>query len=333
MMCDFFGSSLRLITPFREDHYIIFGEMAELMILRNRGIFNNDRSLLKYLDGAIFTKDERILNFVYDYQINSAIHYYDMTNKVSECKRDYDKYFRRHPDFLKAFDSCFTSYRKVLHNVFSSVKFYKELELFLSSERPNEEIESEVFWNVTLFFNHIHGGLYRPAIFTYIDYFKENLDVLHENITIFNRNLSDSLKTEHSMILQAHVTDRNKLIDLGVIDIDKKDNPQGYVFSIHGRLDIYDIATDTLYEIKASIREEPAKEWLTQAIMYCLMLGRERVIPKRICIVNILKGENYVWNNLPEMSLRTVISKTLMNKYKIHPHIIAELLEDCLGAP
>lgn len=336
MRCDPFGTSSRLITPFRDDHFIIFGEMAELMILRNRGIFHGDKTLLKYLDGAVFTKDERTLNFVYDYQINSATSFGDMIARVSECKRDYEKYFVRNPEFLKAFDSCFTSYRKVLHNVFSSVKFYRELELFLSGDRPNSEIPSEVFWNVTLFFNHIDGGggsgLYRPAIFTYMDYFKENIEVLHENIRIFNQRLTDTLKSEHSMIVQAHITNRDKLIDLGVVDIDKKDNPQGYVFSIHGRLDIYDAGTETLYEIKASVRDEPSKEWLTQAIMYCLMLGRERIIPKRICIVNILKGESYVWDSLPVMSLKHVIESAIKNKYKIHPHIIESLLEDCRAA-
>jgi len=301
-----FGSRQRIETPFQEDHYIMMGVLAEMLIqrrVRPKALFE----LLLALDSdggsdsVIYTEDERLLSCMYDIANNR------MPFDVYMAR--YDSFFKRNPDLRTAICDIVAAGQRVVHAVFSSAGFRRDLMEFVS-ETPNAALRPECIWNVCLFYTQLTQALYRPAVNTFLGYFTEEIRELHANIEAFVTSITGAAEFEVELnIVGGFSADEERIF-----------NKKNHMVGITGRCDIYDPESATLTEIKASGMDQCSQEWILQTLMYALLLGQFGRPVRTIVIVNILKGCSWSWTlPSPMPSLEDVVVKRLSRRYSWHP--------------
>ena len=304
-----FGGVQPINMPLQEEHYVLIGIMTELLIQR---ITNKNKlfTLLKEAsnkENNIYTDDERFLSCMYDIKSKYNLYSYEET---------YKPYFRQNPELLCKIKDAVNRKKNVVHNIFMSESFQKDLESFLS-DADNKNLKSETIWNVTLYHNQITQKEYRPAINSYLGYFNEDISILHDNITTFIENYM----YENAVIFEKSM----RLIEcLNAKEMKKVNAKSLHTVSISGRCDIYDITNEQVYEIKASRLKMCSEEWITQAVMYGIMLDVYNKTVKCINVVNLLNGCIWKWEvNLPK--IEDIINK-ISKKYEWHKVEVNALL-------
>jgi len=305
-----FGSRQRIETQFQEDHYMMMGVLAEMLIqrrVRPKALF---KQLLALEGAVVYTEDERLLSCMYDIANNLVP--YDV------YMQQYNSFFTRNPELRSAICDIVGAGQRVVHMVFSSAGFRRDLEEFVS-EVPSAELRPECIWNVCLFYTQLTQVLYRPAVNTFMGYFTEDIRELHANIEAFVVR-SVSVTAEFEVALQI----------MGTFSADEERvfNKKNHRVGITGRCDIYDPESATLTEIKASGMDQCSQEWMLQTLMYALLLGQFGRPVRTIVIVNILKGCSWSWT-LPDPmpSLEVVVVKRLSRRYCWHPLETERLVE------
>ena len=304
-----FGSRQRIDAPFQEDHYMMMGVLAEMLIqrrVRPAALFkqllaldsDDESGSVSGSVSVIYTEDERLLSCMYDIANNR------MSFDLYMAR--YDSFFKRNPDLRVAICDIVGAGQRVVHAVFSSAGFRRDLAEFVSA-MPNAALRPECIWNVCLFYTQLTQALYRPAVNTFLGYFTEEIRELHANIEAFvATSISSAAEFEVSLqIIGGFSADEERIF-----------NKRNHVVGITGRCDIYDPGTATLTEIKASGLDQCSQEWILQTLMYALMLRPVRTI----VIVNILKGCSWSWTlPSPMPSLEDVVVKRISRRYNWHP--------------
>ena len=170
-------------------------------------------------------------------------------------------------------------------------------------------MKTKSIWNLALFYIQNTQHIYRPSINYFLDYLNEDISTLHDNIDIFINNylIQVNLDFEKPMILKGQLTPKDMII--------LQTNDRN--LSIVGRCDIYDRINKNLYEIKASRIQGCSPQWLTQTVVYAMMLDVYNLPVKNIYIANLLGGYLSSWDVENLSKIEDVISKIGKN-YEWH---------------
>jgi len=306
-----FGNYQKIDMPLQEDYNQLIGLMIELLIQR---IANKEKlfNILKKSNNQtnIYTDDEMFLHCMNDINRN-----YDESN-LDEYLTRFKSYFSNKPELIQNIKNAVTQNKIVLHSIFKTVDFQKDLQSFLS-ETNNKDLKTQSIWNVTLFYNQITQYIYRPVINSFLDHFNQDISILHDNIDIYinNYTITNNVDFEKRVNLKGTLTEED-------IKILKKNRTENRTVSIAGRCDIYDPIKKNLYEIKASRIQGCSQEWLTQTVLYAMMLDVYNLPIKQIYIVNLLNGNLWKWEwewefeTLPK--IEDIVSNKISKKYEWH---------------
>ena len=293
-----FGKKQEIYTPLEQDHFIILGVMTELLIqrkIKKEHLFN----LLEQSNNQqnnIYTDNEKLLNCMIDIKYNQ----YDLEEYFSKG------FFVHNPDLVEDIKNA--KNKNVIHSIFRSIEFQEDLESFLS-DVVNKDLKTKSIWNLALFYIQNTHHIYRPSINYFLDYLNEDISTLHDNIDIFINNylIQVNLDFEKPMILKGQLTPKDMII--------LQTNDRN--LSIVGRCDIYDRINKNLYEIKASRIQGCSPQWLTQTVVYAMMLDVYNLPVKNIYIANLLGGYLSSWDVENLSKIEDVISKIGKN-YEWH---------------
>lgn len=303
-----FGNNQQINMPLQEDHYILIGLMSELLIQR----LTNKEKLFEILQSTsnkednIYTDDESFLSCMYDIKHKFNI------SELEKYFNTYKTFFDKNPELVKKIKTAIFTKKNVIHSIFKTKSFEKDLNAFLSNAN-NKDLKSESIWNVTLFHTQITQKIYRPAINSCLGYFNEDISILHDNIDKYINNyiITNTVTFEKQMNLSGRLTE-------GDMRVLKKEKTDSDILSIIGRCDIYDYTNNNLYEIKASRLKGCSQEWLTQTVTYTMMLDVYKVPVKNIYIVNLLNGCLWKWEVPKLPKLEEVVLTKISKKYEWH---------------
>jgi thymidine kinase len=307
-MQSIFGKNQTIQMPLQEEHYILIGLMSELLIQR----LTNKENLFKLLHAAgnrennIYTNDERLLSCMYDIK-----HSYS-EGDLDKYLKKYTSFFEKNPDLVNDIQKAVTQKKNVVHSIFSSSNFMKDLHMFLSDTK-NKDLNTESIWNVTLFHNQITQKIYRPAVNSCLGYFNEDISILHDNIDIY---INEYIR-KNTIVFEKQMNLAGRLSQGDMVAL-KKESTENDLISIVGRSDIYDSTNRHLYEIKASRLKGCSQEWLTQTITYTMMLDVYKMPVETISIVNVLNGSLWKWGVRSLPKIEDVVSTKISKKYEWH---------------
>jgi hypothetical protein len=308
-----FGKAQVISMPLQEEHYLLLGILAEVLIERtvNRSGLCNLLHESSKKENVIYTEDEVFLCFMYD--INNSVKPFEV------YMEEHKKYLARYPELQRNICYAHLLRKKVVHSVFETPAFLKDLEEFLS-DVPNHALRSSCIWNVCIFYNQLTQQMYRPAVNSFLGFFNEDISILHENINTYVTKYLVGCSLQFEVPFKIHCT-------FGKDDCEllKKEN---HAIGISGRCDLYDVTNKRLYELKASNFDSCSQEWILQSIMYCLLLDVHKKSVTTMSVVNILKG--CIWNwELPTLpTLEEVVEKKIAKKYVWHPIETAAMIRE-----
>lgn len=321
-----FGKQQNFKVPFTEGHFTISGLMSELLIQRIVDKDNLFSLLQKYSDekNVIYTCDETLLCFMYDLR--------DIQPELKKnYLEDYDDYFRSNRILEQIVRDSISSRKMVIHSIFNSTVFIKDLHEFLS-DVDNRELSTSCIWNVTLFHNQIKQKMYQPVVHTYMGFLNEEITVLHDNIKMYTNNYlkNKKLKIEFPLIIRGIFTNAElKILNNQTKEENKEEKKKKIPkeISIKGRCDLYIEDSNCLVEIKTSNFPDCSQEWIIQTICYVLLLDLYDYKTEKFSIVNILAGCMYEWDVPKEILLENIITNQLTEKYQWHSIETNKLLE------
>jgi hypothetical protein len=225
---------------------------------------------------------------------------------LNEYFKTYKTFFDKNLELVKDIQNAVTNNKNVVHSIFRSLHFQKELDIFLS-DTNNSDLKTENIWNVTLFHNQITNKMYKPAVNSCLGYFNEDISVLHDNI---DKYINEYIKNNNVIYERPlHLCGDSRI-------------------SITGRCDIYDKTNNNLYEIKTSRIKKCSQEWLTQTIMYAMMIDVYKLPVKNVFIVNLLNGFLWKWEYKPLPKIEDVISSKIQKKYEWCNADVCSLIKD-----
>jgi hypothetical protein len=307
-----FGRRQLINGPFKEDHFMILGVMSEILI--QRIIKKEDLFKILNKQNLSHSDNERFLCHMYDIRRFNQNEFDEYINKYAryfDSAENKNKNINLKQLIIKAFEKKY----HIVHNVFNSDRFREDLAEFLS-EKANNELRCECIWNVALFYNQLVQVWYQPVINTLFGFFNHDLAQLHQNIEKF---VELYLKDERNIVCEKAINitaifnqDQCKLLNLR--------KPEHSV-SITGRLDIYNLDTNQLFEIKASGMDTCSQEWIIQTLCYACLLDIENLKVDYIYIVNVLQGCIWQWDihqiiNLPD--IEDIIESKIKSRYDWH---------------
>jgi hypothetical protein len=302
-----FGQIQKINTKLQDDHCVIMGVMSELLVRRiwEKNVLFEFLSNANNSKNTMYTTDEHFLSCMYDIKkigFNSRTYY-----------KEYYMYFLKKPELVKKINFVIFSKQNVVHSIFKSAKFQKDLTEFMSPV-PNRELRTESIWNVTVFYIQLTQRMYRPCIKSCLGFLTEDIDTLHENIeTYVTKYISGS-----EIVFEKNVSIIGALSDDDMVALKKRPSDNSNKVGIAGRIDIYDESKRNIYELKASSLAKLSQEWLTQTVMYASMLDVYNSSAQHIYVVNILKGVMWSWDVSSLPKLEHVVSTKIRKKYNLH---------------
>lgn len=310
-----------------------------------------------------FTNNETLLNLVADKEINSfAIHhiYDEIDRKSNEIINIWKQLFAgivsEHEQLLNRDKSGLADKinsltdglpRMIVHSNFKDVKFMDQLQVLCNKVVPNDKIQSEAFWNFGLFQMLLFEKIRTPYLSSYYGRINHGLDALCANADEYckialgknklNKQLSHSimLTVPEELILGAKTQNKRTKPTVSASDIydetpESESKKMSKPFIISGRSDLYDHSQRKIIEIKASGFTEISNAWIIQALTYCclplnsILNGGECAYePRRLCVVNLLKGCSYELE-LPADFNRKKCMEIIMRKLKWPQDVIFE---------
>jgi len=307
---DSFGSYQEMKIKLQDDHYHCVGYMSELLIRRKLNLDELKKILLIPEDKIIYTENEDFLTCMHDVNVYMKYRNQDELQHYFSKNKKYFEQLKPTIDLITDITNAFVKKATVIHHVFSDEKFQEDLKLFLSS-KSNEELPSRCIWNVSLMYNQLTQRYYQPRINSFINFFFDDISILHQNIDKF---VSFCLKEKNISFEKELYFSTTNFSPKQLKELGKK---KKHEVSISGRCDIINEDTNTLIEIKASNSDSCSNSWIIQTIMHALFLIQYGKQIKQMIIVNVLKGELWKWN-IPDKfpTLIDVISNIISRHYE-----------------
>ena len=272
-----FGKPQRSTMQLQEEHYVVIGCMAELLI--QRSVVRE--TLFEVLSCAVeYSDDECFMSCMHDVSRKNRIEF-------ELYMFQYRKFFQQHADLEDYIRRAYDENHRVVHKAFLAVSFRRDLAQFMS-DVANRELTPVCIWNVALYYIQLTQKLYRPAINSYIGFFHEDITALHKNVEAFCKILTPRLEFECPVHIGAH------LMEGELRAIGKDPQKESHIVSLEGRIDLFD--DGILTEIKASGMDRCSQEWITQTVGYALILKVKHAPVKRLRVVNILMGCMWEWD-------------------------------------
>ena len=346
---EMFGEKQLIRTPFEEDHYMIFGVMAELLIQRQVnpsrvfGVLRQGLVVAGQPHNIVFTDDDILLGCMQDVR-NQQLRVEDL-DKHYLNHRDYTSVFKLKPILKAHIRKLVQKGKTTVHEIFSGQDFQQQLQRYICMDSSsNRSLDAVCIWNVTLFYYQYTQRIYRSSIHAFFGYFNENLDVLHDNVDEFVKRFItaapavDSTNTSLPHVLpefEKELQFVGSLTPDEIIEVGLRPEQDHRVVSLVGRLDI--LHNGSLFEIKASRRDSCSHEWIIQCLMYALMLHVNGiVVSNRMYVVNILRGCLWSWDIASclssALSLESVVQYKIGPQFQWHKFETTALLRSIAGA-
>lgn len=303
-----FGEWQQMTMQLQEEHYLLLGCMAELLIQR---LIAHDELCDMLKCPVEYSDDECFMSCMHDVSRMSSLEF-------EVYIYQYRTFFKQHVDLEQDIRRAFTEKRRVVHKAFLAQSFRHDLAQFTSSV-SNRELSPSCIWNVALYYNQLMQKIYRPAINAFIGFFHEDITNLHSNVEAFCKMISPQVQFECPVFVGAHLTDK----ELKALGKDPAKDSQ--MMSMEGRIDLMD--RGILTEIKASQLERCSQEWITQTVGYALLLGVKQIPVQKLRIVNIIAGCMWEWIP-PVMDIHDAATK-MAKKWNWHEVELNAFLRGC----
>lgn len=341
------------------DERAILGNMAELLVNRHLFVTRGDEAFKQIFipvfhrnSHVYYTDNDVLLNLVADFGLNRfalptiflndgeiaedeieqwryRLNIIMIENKFMLAKRYRDTYY----DLIRLRSE---RPKIVIHQRFNSDEFRAQLTKLWTKE-PNQKIDSKLFWNATIYSIMFDERSRRPGMIWYYNSFHYNLDVIHKNVTAYCSKYIPDVKDLYRQINynQLIETTESDLKQLGYQEQDLKDS--SFYYGISGRSDLYAKTQQKIIETKCSIKSEISKEWIIQALVYCVLLPershyQKEVLkdyhPNQFQIVNLLRGVVYdfklphlidkaqvIWNTLKKLGWQDVLINNIIKSF------------------
>jgi hypothetical protein len=201
----------------------------------------------------------------------------------------------------------------VLNGVFNN-DMIREHVLDFISDKPNEALSPVCIWNVTLLHSQLTQQIFRPIWFSYLNYFHDDLTGLHANIdqlVLCKPELQFNCSFEYSVHEGTYITEIDQLKEL------QKTRP--YAVDISGRCDIWNRSAQEVVEIKASASTQCSTNWITQTLMYGVMLRHYGHQINRLSVINIMQGKGYGFDiSGLSTNLLDIVTRVIAPYYEWH---------------
>lgn len=350
------------------DQRAILGHMAELLVNRQLFITHGDDSFKRIFDPVLhrnehvyYTDDDILLNLIADFNINryALPTIYLSRGEIAEDEIDQWKFklniILSENKFMlaKKYRSCYYDLIRlrsdrpkiVIHNRFNTDDFREQIAK-LYTKTSNQTIKSAIFWNATIYGIMFDERSRRPGLIWHYNTFHHNIDVIHRNVTIYCKQYLSNITTDsqskslHKQINynQLIETTENDLKQLGYEEKDWKDS--SFYYGITGRCDIYSTSEQKIIELKCSVKSEISKEWIIQALIYCMLLPErtydqrdllKNYHPNQFQIVNLLRGVVYDFK-LPFVVDRGKVIHNTLKKLGWQDILIDNIIKSFYGA-
>lgn len=318
----------------------IVGNMGNLLIFRKLYIngkvhtdHSNQLGLLQYCndDKKLEIDSEQVYSIIVDLGVNKIV----MKNIKEPIKKLLNKYHNILDELLKNISKTTIDetikkyYNKKIGYLISSNEIkllyhsdyypiFENIKQFQDRSIQNEDIDSNIYFNIAILIEHLTADIFRPVNKNYIDIFKEDISILHHNCNITTSQLSRCYLEQH--ISFSHIEKDETIIEQ--LGYNKQDDKEifiiGYPCSLVGISDI--ICDNNLIEIKTSTSDMCNKGWVTQVLLYHILNNIKSKQPyNNIYVNNILDGHKYkiIFDKFDEKKILIAI----LNKYKFIDHL------------
>lgn len=322
-----FGETIKYKENIDKDLAPIFGIMAETILEREYLIYNNKISCLKeefsfFLNrnDIYYTKDERLLNIIYDESLNHKIKM-DFINvgnykkKWMDIKIKYKSYLKLNKDLNEEIDKIL-SFRKckfIMPIIFKSNEFRHCVREFID----DKNVKPITYWNIALAKSVIYTNCRRPMLYMLINWYDYSLDGLIKNIRIFIKIIKNHdiiFHKKHNILCIEK--DKKILKKMGFNDSVK--------YGVVGESDMISVDKKILFEIKCPISNIYHHQWTVQTLLYYCIPCDDNYKIKNICIVDLANGKYYRYK-IKKINKKSVI-KQILKKLEYLPCHIEELV-------
>lgn len=290
-----FGNKCYFPSLSDEEHYIIMGNICELLINRQMNSLDLFYKMKSNYDNAIFTDDETFISFMFG--IDYTMDYYKILYSPYA-----ENYINTHKKLRNDINNAIRYKKNVIHKIFNTHEFREQLEDF-TSIKPNHMLQPQCIWNCVLFYSQLSSNYYRPSINLLYDYFNEDLTDIHTNIYNFCKLFDDKdmyyqidltvkwAVNKRDLTSYCNESHSNAAVNCHGI------NNVGFEKTISGCADLYYESNNELIEIKASKLSSFSDQWIIQTFIYAqIMHFLKKGYVSHISIVNIMNGIMYSWN-------------------------------------
>lgn len=313
----------------------IIGNMGNLIVMRNLWLHNRLNKdynnilliLTKFLeDENIYIIDsEQIYSIIVDNEINNTYgniiednfikpKYFEkieiINNQISKSKINNKNLYTKQISY-----NILSKYKLKIFTLQSYITIRNDIRIFLNKSKNNKDIDSKIYFNISILLDHLLSNIYRPINKNYINIFNKNLDLLHDNSLKFILHIDNCILEK--IISFNYIEKNSNIIDKMGFDIirDNRVYFEGYKCNIIGKTDIISNNYD-LFEIKTSNSEICNKKWVFQVFLYYIFNSiKNNEQFTNIYIVNILRGIIYKISFFDILQEKQIID-IILNKYK-----------------
>lgn len=287
----------------------ILGTMAEMLVgryvrLKTKNLSYDNKFLLNYLSDKsnyYFTNHQGLLNIVFDTKLNNWIKNPTRWHKEFAIVKAKTKHIKKLREDL----AQITQPTYILDNAFERMNIRKLLAIYFS-DVPNEEINTNIFWNISLFNCALSGYYKMVSVMMYVDCFNKDISVLCNNIKWYCHNYILNNLSSHNIIFQKEINILKKISDPEMLQhvnpqmLKESSEKKEYTYGIMGVSDIVlenkENKRAILHELKCISVSDSAKvkTWVFQSVLYSYLLKKlhrnAQNNVEEIVIINLLSG-------------------------------------------
>jgi hypothetical protein len=327
----------KIDTNYDISFYQILGYCGEMLIFRkkfielhlNNKIFNNlfYEILISILNVEIYyTTSELLLNIVTDIHLNNEINNFEKWNyKILDIELNNNNLIilNELENIKKIKNPVF-----IISTEFKTCNIKKIIQLFVSNINNIEFISfPSNLLLITLLYIEMNTDVRKADMFYKINEYCINnstqkifTKIVHNVDFFYDKYLKNNeIEFQKVLNIETKITDKNKLHEYGFdYNINRDIFKNGYKLSIKGKTDLYNITTNSLFEIKTCIKTSFSKEWLLQIFMYYLLMKEiYNITCNKIFIINIYDGCVYKITLIEFQKLNNILKLYNFNDYAI----------------
>lgn len=345
-----FGTRLHIKIPMNIVERSILGVMAEMLVqryirLKTNNMEYDNKFLINYHNNIgtsyYYTNNQSLLNLVFDTKINN----YLQTKNIKKWNESFNM-IKQRSKHLKECRNDLNNIKSptyILDNTFEKMEIQKLLNIYFGNKQ-NEELPTQIFWNLALFQSALSGNYKLQSVMMYVNSFSQNISALHNNVKEYcNNYLLNKLK-DYKLMFQKEIniikriTDKEtlQLINPELLIETNENKKQQFCYGMMGVSDIIqESRTDTksiLHEIKCISVSDTAKlkTWIFQSILYGYLLKKldrkNQNDIQKIMIINLLSG--YIW--IFDMEKIVIKYRDMINYIMKEKHFPQMLIDEFL---